>query len=471
MKNPFSHKQAIPLNDPHQITAENAYLYSPSAKQREGIGESIRSFWSQRTRPQQVLVVSGTVLVLFSTLMISLSFGHSSSTKTSQTMIAGSKQPSSTAQSTSSASSTDEATDENESTTDSAATSPSDVDVSWWQSLLNTIRSNSSSTTDDENATIEDEGYSSSASDNKNDTNNSETEDEDDATTELTDLPEDDTSAVNIDPGTITSVSYTTFISSLDCGLMEGGTSDGRYLYSACITDKNNVGDHKIVKVLKIDLATKRIIKTANFYRESIAGNNRSGIGHANDMAYNTRSGKLIIAAWDGGKSNKILIVNPDTLVVESRKALDSKGGNSSSLCYDSAANQYLAQGIVYDNNFKYVKKIYTEKQVLKDLGMARSSISPVDQGIECIGSRIYVMWLSRTQYYARIAAYDWSGKLMAKYQFNIGAEVENIAISGNAMYIGVNNGSFSKTYAKKNKLKVPLFKKDYYIKLNGVMP
>ena len=90
---------------------------------------------------------------------------------------------------------------------------------------------------------------------------------------------------------------------------------------------------------------------------------------------------------------------------------------------------------------------------MLNDLGMTKKSVKAVDQGIECDSSHIYVMWLSRAGYYARIATYNWSGELVAKYQFAIGGEVEHIALTNDKVYVGVNNGGLSKAYAKKKKL------------------
>lgn len=263
---------------------------------------------------------------------------------------------------------------------------------------------------------------------------------------------------------------YSTFRELLGCGLMEGSASDGTYIYSSCISNKAVNDDHLIVTIYKTSLDTKQVVASKRFDRETVKGTN-ADIGHANDMAYNSRTNQLVVSAWNSDKDksrNRLLILNPDTLEVVAKKSLTNhKNANSGSLCYDSSRNEYVAHGAVYNAKFKYVRTLYTEKQVIKDLGM--SKIHPVDQGVECTSSRVYVMYVTDQKFYGRIAAYDWKGKLVTKYQFNIGAEPEGMSIAGTAVYVGVNRGGTLRKYSEANGLKYPGSNNDYFIKIDGI--
>ena len=139
-----------PQPDPHQITAENAYLYSPDARKPRVSGR-LRQFWKSRPRPQQVLLIVGAVTIVFSALMIGLSINtakNKTNSKTSQSTIASNQQTN--AQSQSSQTTYTGFEDENQNGIDDAdetATTSEDT-VSWWQKLLNSV----STKTDGSNA-------------------------------------------------------------------------------------------------------------------------------------------------------------------------------------------------------------------------------------------------------------------------------------------------------------------------------
>ena len=154
--------------DPHHITAENAYLYSPDARQSgESIGQRLKRFWNNRTRPQQVLLVSGTILILFSSLMIGLSLGHSSSTKTSQTTLAGSQQTSQGSGSSSDGSTAINSADDangNGVPDNEEGVVEGGEGVAWWKKLFNVVRSSDDEETD-ESGTEEEASETNESSD------------------------------------------------------------------------------------------------------------------------------------------------------------------------------------------------------------------------------------------------------------------------------------------------------------------
>ena len=172
--------------DPHHITAENAYLYSPDARQSgESIGQRLKRFWNNRTRPQQVLLVSGTILILFSSLMIGLSLGHSSSTKTSQTTLAGSQQTSQGSGSSSDGSTAINSADDangNGVPDNEEGVVEGGEGVAWWKKLFNVVRSSDDETADEsgdeEEATQVDETYDESVEEDVADQNDADVEDD-----------------------------------------------------------------------------------------------------------------------------------------------------------------------------------------------------------------------------------------------------------------------------------------------------
>ena len=165
-----SNTQTQEKQDPHHITAENAYLYSPDARQSGGsLGQRLKRFWLSRTRPQQVLLVSGTVLILFSALMISFSLGHSNSgTKTSQTTLAGSQQTSGGSSSGSGSSTGITSADDangNGVPDDEEGVVEGGEGVAWWKKLFDVVRSSDDGETSDGSGTEEEGSETNESSD------------------------------------------------------------------------------------------------------------------------------------------------------------------------------------------------------------------------------------------------------------------------------------------------------------------
>lgn len=122
-----------PNPDSHQITAANAYMYSPATPRRR-LSEGLKRFWNDRPRPQQALLLVAVMTIVVSVVLVGLSFSASrngSSTRTTQgTLINRQTASQNDAQGNATQ---NETVDE----TDSAAVN--EDDVSWWQKLLNTV--------------------------------------------------------------------------------------------------------------------------------------------------------------------------------------------------------------------------------------------------------------------------------------------------------------------------------------------
>ena len=230
----------------------------------------------------------------------------------------------------------------------------------------------------------------------------------------------------------IVNLPYTKGLVIKNCGTMQGGASDGTNLYVACASPSKST-----VRILKLDANGKEL---AN---ESYS---RSEIGHANDMAYNSKLKVLVVPTWDtdGSGEDKAKLLDPDTLKVKDT-VKTSDGGGLSNICYNAAADQYVAGGRVYDGSFNYVKRIYTNEDVDKDTRLTSPSGTVLNQGIDCDSQYIYVMRvLFKQTGYNRIAVYDWSGKNVAVYQVSLNDEGESLSVINGVMYMGINEGSMS---------------------------
>ena len=166
--------------DPHQITAENAYLYSPDARKPRVSGR-LKQFWDSRPRPQQVLLIVGVVTIVFSALMIGLSINtakNKTNAKTSQSTIASNQQTNSQSQSSQTTYTGFE--DENQNGIDDAdeASTTSEDGVSWWQKLLNSVSNKSTDSAADTSMTDGTSEIAETSADTADDTSTTYTDDQ-----------------------------------------------------------------------------------------------------------------------------------------------------------------------------------------------------------------------------------------------------------------------------------------------------
>lgn len=232
------------------------------------------------------------------------------------------------------------------------------------------------------------------------------------------------------------------------CGTMQGGASDGQYLYYICATD--GASRLRIVKVTP----DGKIVNQSNKFT-------RGQLGHGNDIAYNNKLNLLVVSVWDepdGG--SKVKFIDPNTY--EIKKTMSTNDDSSTSrLCYNAATSQYVIGGKVYDEDFKYTgKRVFTPASVDEDTDTKKSG-KVLNQGIECDASYIYVLRSVIGQNgYNIITVYDWSGENAGVYRLGLNDEGENLSLVNGTMYMGVNESGASSGGNSNN---------DYFVRINGL--
>lgn len=193
--------------------------------------------------------------------------------------------------------------------------------------------------------------------------------------------------------------------------IMQGGCTDGRYLYMALVKD----GTYSYI--YKYDLEDYSLVLRS----ESLP------LDHCNDICYNSDTGKLIVA-HNAPNRNKISILDPETLTVEDTVKLPC---TIFSISYCSERQQY-AVGLSGGQNFALLNANFN---VVKSFTV--QSTGYTTQGMECDEDFIYFVQYDQNV----IMIYDWSGKLINRVDLNLsGIEPENISLVGDTFYIGCNN-------------------------------
>ena len=154
--------------------------------------------------------------------------------------------------------------------------------------------------------------------------------------------------------------------------ILQGGCTDGTYVY--LIFTDGATSDAKD-RLLKIDLAEQSVEQMSEPLE----------IDHGNDMTYNPKTGKLVVA--HNAPNAKILsFIDPKTLTVTKTKKIPDKVYG---IAYDTLENCYFL-GISGGYNFaRYNGSLERETQFTgRDNGATR-------QGIEVYGDAIYFLYSS----------------------------------------------------------------------------
>lgn len=248
---------------------------------------------------------------------------------------------------------------------------------------------------------------------------------------------------------TQTNVSYVRKGTINGCGTMQGGASDGQYLYFICVT--NNDSRLRIVKVTPDGTIVNQ---SKNF--------TRGQLGHGNDITYNSKLKLLVVSTWDEGRGgNTAKLIDPNTYEIKKSVSTNDNVGLTN-ICYNATTDQYVVSGKIYDGNLKYTgKRLYTPAGVDDDANTTEGKV--LNQGIECNASYIYVMRVVWGQNgYNVIAVYNWSGDNVAVYKVDkLNDEGENMAILNGIFYMGINEGGMSSGGNSNN---------DYFVAVDGVI-
>lgn len=249
---------------------------------------------------------------------------------------------------------------------------------------------------------------------------------------------------------------YTNAVSDAKGGVldtMQGGTTDGTYLYFA-------YGGSKSGEVLAKFDQQGTLVKASKVF-------SLDEMGHANGITYDSRNNRLVVTTYRYQGStilnpNRLVYVDPETLEIigEVLAATDQK---VSTACYNPVTDQYAGNGMLFDANFNLLNPTLYDfsKTVMKPYSDSKS----VGQGIACTPNNIYVLryYAHKTKPHTHVYMYDWSGKLVAVYNVSgLKDEGENLFVLNGQMYLGVNNGSTYRGKSSDNK-------KDYYIRLKNI--
>ena len=202
--------------------------------------------------------------------------------------------------------------------------------------------------------------------------------------------------------------------------IMQGGCTDGKYLYMA-MENQSFASDNHHSYIYKYDLATMK----------EVARSEALQLDHSNDICYNPDTG-LLVVVHNAPKRNKISFVDPETLTVTDTKII---GFEIFSISYCQERRQYVI-GLSHGQNFAILD---TEFKRVKLCTV--SSTGYTTQGMECDNDFIYFIQYNKNV----VVIYDWNGKRITIVDVTIpSGEPENICLVDDVFYVGCNNAKWT---------------------------
>lgn len=261
----------------------------------------------------------------------------------------------------------------------------------------------------------------------------------------------------------ITNVEHIGYITDLaDAGthyVVQGGCTDGKYIY-ACLEDqKPNSGDPDYYH--NTQNHTTVIYKWSIETGKTVAKSEPLSLDHANDMAYDSKTNELIVAhcGFKDGRSKILSFIDPETLTVKATRENVFEGG------YGIAYNEKRDIIVTATSGYKLYKGDY-----LSGNGVHKNALTRVNgnkgendfqtfvtghtpQGIDCDDDYIYACptgdggdGISDANYGYLIIT-DWNGKHIATCRIPLPedeyTEIETEAVFhvGNTFYVLYNTG------------------------------
>ena len=202
--------------------------------------------------------------------------------------------------------------------------------------------------------------------------------------------------------------------------IMQGGCTDGRYLYMAMENQTFPEGSHHSY-IYKYDIATMK----------QVARSEALPLDHSNDICYNPDTG-LLVVVHNAPNRNKISFVDPDTLTVTETRII---GFEIFAISYCQERQQYVI-GLSHGQNFAILDTDF--KRVFL---CTVNSTGYTTQGMECDNDFIYFVQYNQNV----IMIYDWEGNLVKRVDMTLtGVEPENICLVDDTFYIGCNNSKWT---------------------------
>ena len=262
-------------------------------------------------------------------------------------------------------------------------------------------------------------------------------------------------------PAVVTNVKHLGYITSLaDAGthfVVQGGCSDGTYLY-ACLEDqKSDSGDpdyyyhteiHTTV-IYKVRLDTMEVVKKSEPLH----------LDHSNDMAYNSKTNELVVVHCgmnpDKPERSKLLsYINPETLEINATVEGAFEGGYA--MAYEASRDVFVtATGNyykIYDGFYKNAAGGYIPlTRTMTDTSIQNSHKGHITQGIDCDEKYIYNILTGdgedniNDRQFGYLVITTWEGKVITTCRVplpegeNMEIETEFIFHIGNTFYVGYN--------------------------------
>ncbi len=199
---------------------------------------------------------------------------------------------------------------------------------------------------------------------------------------------------------------------------LQGGGTDGSFAYYI-MNEHGKTSDLKS-KILKVDLESWQIVGEGNGLI----------LSHANDITYDTRHHRLVVAHCQPDRS-AVSFIDPDTLEITETRNIPT--GGQYSICYSDERGLYaIGKSLCYDigildEDFNLIATHPGEKGYTK-------------QGMECDKDHIYFLQSDKTCNW--IFYYDWAGSFLGKIKLPMLGEAENLFIRGNRLIAAFNNGT-----------------------------
>ena len=189
----------------------------------------------------------------------------------------------------------------------------------------------------------------------------------------------------------------------------------------------------KYAKIMKVKMSTGKVLKVSKALK----------IYHANDLTYNTKTDKIIVAHAEGDRKH-LSIINPTTLKKESTKKIRvnrSCGMTSKerrryigfgAIAYNEKHDEYvvrlnnLSNLLVLNAKFKPVRYVKLSKKVKQTY-----------QGLESINDYFLVCASpKKAGQYNVVAVYNYKGKYLKKIKIRRDLELESVMHDGGTTYI-----------------------------------
>lgn len=199
-----------------------------------------------------------------------------------------------------------------------------------------------------------------------------------------------------------------------DCRIVEGGCTDGEFIYLSLLCPTPE--DDPVSTVVKINPKRKKIVKTAEGLH----------IDHANDMTYNPSTGEIVICN-NMPRRNLVTFLDPETLEIKRTVTI---GTEIFSIEYIPAEDCYYC-GIANSYNFGKFTADFTPVETYTgiDNGFTRQSMSFQN------GEFYHLFYKTNTIY-----KYDPLGRCTGKTDLPVQEnEAEDLFFIGGEMYVTYN--------------------------------